>query len=168
MIILDISMPNLGGIEAARELKRLYPGIKILILTMHKCREYLYHAISEGIQGYLLKEDSHEELFEAVETIRNGGIFVTRRLSGELAGDLAQVYLGKGNPPFEPLTKREREVLKLIAEGKSNKDAAHDLCISVRTVENHRARIMRKLNYRKTADLVRYALKKGIVSEETR
>jgi len=163
MAIIDISMPNLRGIEAAREVRALYPDTKVLILTMHKNKEYLYHAISAGAQGYLLKEDSDIELFSAIETIRNGGIYVTRLLSGELAEDLSQICRGKGQILEEPLTTREREVLKLIAEGKSNSEVADLLCISTRTVENHRANLMKKLRLKKTADLVRYAIQKGIV-----
>lgn len=163
LAIVDISMPNLRGIEAAREIKMLYPHIKMLILTMHKSKEYLYHTISAGAQGYLLKEDSDVELFSAIETIRNGGIYVTHSLVGELAEDLSQIYSGKGEILREPLTTREREVLKLVAEGKSNREIADLLYISMRTVENHRANIMGKLRLKKTADLVRYAIQKGIV-----
>ncbi len=163
LVILDISMPNMRGIETAREIKILQPDIKILILTMHKNREYLYHVISAGAHGYLLKEDSEKELFSALETIRNGGIYITRHLSGEVAGDLAQVYQGRGHPVFDPLTTREREVVKLIAEGKSNREISDLFYISIRTVENHRANIMKKLNLRRTADLVRYAFQRGII-----
>ena len=163
MVIIDISMPNLRGIEAAREVRSLYPHIKVLILTMHKNKEYLYHAISAGAQGYLLKEDSDIELFSAIEMIRNGGMYVTRILAGALAEDLSQLYHGKGEILREPLTTREREVLKLIAEGRSNSTVADLLCISIRTVENHRANIMRKLKLKNTADLVRYAVHKDMV-----
>lgn len=162
LAILDISMPNLRGIEAAREIKTLHPNTKVLVLTMHKSKEYLYHSISAGARGYLLKEDSDVELLSAIETIRGGGVYVTRSLAGELAEDLSQIYSGKGEPLRQPLTTREREVLKLIAEGKSNNEIAKLLYISVRTVENHRANIMRKLKARKPADLVRYAIEKGI------
>jgi DNA-binding NarL/FixJ family response regulator len=162
MVVLDISMPNLRGIEATREIRALHPGVKILILTMHKNKEYLYHAISEGARGYLLKEDSDLELFSAIETIRKGGVYVTRLLTGELAEDMAHMYKGDKEFPKEPLTTREREILKLIAEGNSNKEIADLLFISIRTVENHRSKIMGKLNLSKTADLVRYAIQRGI------
>jgi DNA-binding NarL/FixJ family response regulator len=163
MVILDISMPNIRGIEAAHEIKSLHPQVKVLILTMHRNKEYLYHAISAGVQGYLLKEDSDVELFSAIEVIRSGGIYVTRLLVGELAEDVSHIYKGEGQLPLEPLTTREREVVKLIAEGKSSREIADLLCISIRTAENHRANIMRKLNLNKAADLVRYAIQKGIV-----
>lgn len=163
LAILDISMPNLRGIEAAREIKTLYPRIKVLILTMHKSKEYLYHSVSAGAQGYLLKEDSDTELFSAIETIRNGGVYLTRTLAGELAEDLSEMYSGKRQIPREILTTREREILKLIAEGKSNSEIADLIYISKRTVENHRANIMKKLKAKKPADLVRYAIEKGII-----
>lgn len=165
MVILDISMPNLRGIEATKEIKTTNSEVKVLILTMHNDKEYLYHAISAGADGYLLKEDADTELFSAIETIRHGGNYISPLLLVELADDLAQTYHGaKFKAPFEPLTTREREVLKLIAEGRSSKEVANLLFISVRTVQHHRANIMRKLNIRKTADLVKYAIRKGYVS----
>ena len=164
IVFLDISMPNIRGIEVTREIKSLHPDVKVLILTMHRKKEYLYHAISAGAKGYLLKEDSDVELFSAIDTIRKGGFYVTRLLAGELAEDISHLYKGDARLPSEPLTTREREVLKLIAEGKSNREIANLLYISIRTVENHRANIMRKLNLSKTADMVRYAIEKGYIS----
>lgn len=165
MVILDISMPHLRGIEAVEEIKSICPKVKILILTMHKSKEYLYHSISAGAHGYMLKEDSDVELFSAIETIRKGGIFVSRLLTKELAEDLSHIYQGGITPTKDPLTPREREVLKMVAEGKPNKEIAHLLFISIRTVENHRANIMNKLKLKKTADLIRYALQKGYISK---
>ena len=163
LAILDISMPHLRGIEAAREIRMLYPAVKILVLTMHKSKEYLYHSISAGAHGYLLKEDSDVELLAAIETIRNDEIYVTRTLAGEMAEDLSQIYTGRTQSLRDPLTTREREILKLIAEGKSNHDIASLLYISIRTVEHHRASVIDKLKLKKTADLVRYAIDKGIL-----
>ena len=163
MALIDISMPNLRGIEAAREIKAFYPHTKVLILTMHKSKQYLYHAISAGAEGYLLKEDSDIELFSAIETIRNGGLYVPRSLSGELAQDVLRICQGKAETLGESLSIREVEVMKLIAEGKTNNEVAGFLSISPRTVENHRAHIMKKLRLRGAADLVRYAVQKGIV-----
>jgi DNA-binding NarL/FixJ family response regulator len=165
MVILDISMPNLRGIEATKEIKTTNSEVKVLILTMHNDKEYLYHAISAGADGYLLKEDADTELFSAIETIQHGGNYISPLLLVELADDLAQTYHGaRLKAPFDPLTTREREVLKLIAEGRSSKEVANLLFISVRTVQHHRANIMRKLNIKKTADLVKYAIRKGYVS----
>ena len=151
MVILDISMPNLRGTEAVHAIKMKYPAVKILILTMHK--EYMQQVLSAGADGYLLKEDADRDLFSSIENIRQGRIYLSPRLAGEL--------LGKRAPAAEPLSVREKEVLKLIAKGKSNSEIAEALFISVRTVESHRAAILKKLNVKNTADLVKYAMQKG-------
>jgi DNA-binding NarL/FixJ family response regulator len=163
MVLVDISMPNLRGIEAAREIKALYPHTKVLILTMHKSKQYLYHAISAGAHGYLLKEDSDIELLAAIETIRGGGIYVPQSLSRELTKDMLRWRLESGKTIGEGLSLRETEVMRLIAEGKTNSEIGNLLSISPRTVENHRAHVLRKLNLKGTADIVRYAMEKGIV-----
>jgi DNA-binding NarL/FixJ family response regulator len=163
MVILDISMPNLRGIEAAREIKMIYPGTKVLILTMHKNREFLYHALNVGAEGYILKEDADTELLSAIETIRQGAVYISPLLSGEV-NSLRKSVTGGGVFPIEPLTVREREVLKLIAEGKSSKDIAHLLDTSVRTVHHHRENVKKKLNVKNTAELVKYAIRKGYTS----
>jgi DNA-binding NarL/FixJ family response regulator len=164
LVILDISMPTLRGIEAVSEIKSLRPSVKILILTMHKEREYLYQSVSAGANGYLLKEDADTELFSAIETIRQGRIYISPALADESRDDWARVARGEGAIPFgDPLTTRERQVLKLIAEGKSSKEIGDLLFISARTVERHRANIMDKLGLKKTADLVKYAIQKGYV-----
>jgi DNA-binding NarL/FixJ family response regulator len=162
LVVLDISMPNLRGIEAAREIRSLYPCTKVLILTMHKNKEYLYHAIASGANGYLLKEDSDEELLLAIEMIFKGGTYVTQKLTGTMAQDLSRAISGKYPLPSNSLTRREREVLKFIVKGKTNAEIADILTISIRTVENHRANIMKKLNVKKTAELVRYAVDHGL------
>lgn len=162
LAILDISMPDIGGIAATRKIVKRYPHIPVLILTMHKNKEYLYHAISAGAKGYLLKEDSDIELFSAIDTIRNGGVYVTRLLTGEMAEDISSIHEGKRKPSVSILTIREKEILKLIAEGKLNKEIAALLYISIRTVENHRANIIKKLNINNTAELVKYAIQQGI------
>jgi len=166
MILLDISMPNLRGIEAIHEIKTLHPSVKVLILTMHNDKEYLYQAISAGAEGYLLKENADSELFSAIERIRQGRIYVSPNLSEELTEDWVRISRGGWRKPSferERLTTREREVLKLIAEGKSSKEIADLFFISVRTVERHRANLIDKLNVKKTADLVKYAIEKGYV-----
>jgi len=163
LIILDISMPNLRGLEAIHEIKRSHPDVKILVLTMHKDKEYLHQAVTAGAEGYLLKEDADGELFSAIDRVRQGRIYVSPKLSEELTTDWVKMSRGDHKLSFESekLTTREREVLKLIAEGKSSKEIGDLLFISVRTVEHHRANIMEKLNLRKTADLVKYAIQKG-------
>ncbi|UCF86473.1 MAG: response regulator transcription factor [Desulfobacteraceae bacterium] len=165
MVILDISMPNLRGLEATKEIKIISSDVKVLILTMHRDKEYVYYAISAGAEGYLLKEDADTELFTAIEKIRQGGHYISPLLSGELTHELIQASRkGQLTLPSDPLTLREREVLKLIAEGIPNKEIAEFLCISVRTVEHHRANIMEKLNIKETANLIKYAIRKGYTS----
>ena len=162
LVILDISMPNLRGIEAIREIKAVYPEAKTLILTMHKDSDYLYQGISAGADGYLLKEEADTELFSAIESIRRGGNYISACLSEVTQKDWIQMCRWKQDlPSTESLTTREKEILKLIAEGKSSKEIAELLFISFRTVERHRSNIMEKLKIKKTADLVRYALQKG-------
>jgi len=165
LIILDISMPNLRGLEAIHEVKVNHPNVKILVLTMHKDKEYLHQAVTAGAEGYLLKEDADAELFSAIDRVRQGKIYVSPKLSEELTTDWIKMTRRDDKPSFEPvrLTTREREVLKLIAEGKSSKEIGDLLFISARTVEHHRANIMEKLNLKNTADLVKYAVQKGYI-----
>lgn len=162
MAILDISMAGLQGIETTREIRKKYPRLIVLILTMHKNKAFLYHAISAGARGYLLKEDSDIELFSAIEAIRRGAIYVSRLLADELSADLSRLITGQGDPSSFPLTVRETQVLKLVAEGKTTREVAALLYISPRTVENHRARIQKKLDLSNKAELIRYAIQKGI------
>jgi DNA-binding NarL/FixJ family response regulator len=156
MVVLDMSMPKLRGLEAIGEIKLKHPGVKVLVLSMHK--EYVFQALSSGADGYLLKEDASRELFLAIDRIRQGGKYLSHSL-----GDLVAERLSDRNiePVSESLSAREREVLKLIADGKTNKEISQLLSISVRTVEGHRANIMSKLDLKNTAELVKYAIKKG-------
>lgn len=164
LVILDIAMPKIRGLEAAAEIKANFPTVKILILTMHKSGQYLHHALSAGVDGYLLKEDAPKEIFTAIETIRTGRKYISPLLSPELTDEMARAYqTGQFKILSDPLTLREREVLKLIAEGKSNKDVAEMLSISLRTVHHHRASLMQKLNIRNTAGIVRYAIEKNYI-----
>ena len=162
LAILDVSMPKISGIEVCHEIKIACPMVKILILTMHKNSEYLYHAISAGAQGYLLKEDSDEELFAAIGTIREGAMYVTKALAGVVSKDISAFFRGGERKLSNSLTARERGVLKFISEGKSNSEVAEILRISIRTVETHRANIMNKRGLRNTAELVRYAIEHGL------
>lgn len=164
LVILDLSMPNLRGMEAIPEIKRNRPDLKVLVLTMHRDQEYLNQAIAAGANGYLLKEDADKDLFFAIDVVLAGRIYVSKFLAEQSRSDW--VALRRGGDPgaaVDPLTVREREVLKLIAEGKSSKEIGTLLQISGRTVERHRANILDKLNVRSTVDLVRYAVGKGYV-----
>jgi DNA-binding NarL/FixJ family response regulator len=163
LVIMDISIPGLPGIEATKEIKKSHPGVKVLVLTMHRKKEYLNDAVSAGADGYLLKEDAARELLSAIDKIRQGGIYISPLLSGEVARlyveSRREATADKALP--EPLTPREIQILKLIAEGKSSKEMAELLFLSFRTIQNHRTKIMKKLNLRKSADLVKYAIQKG-------
>jgi DNA-binding NarL/FixJ family response regulator len=142
----------------------MQPDAKVLILTMHKEEEYLYQAISAGANGYLLKDDAEKELFTAIENIKKGKLYISPRLTDQSMQNWARLRRGENDSHVdEVLTVRQREILKLIAEGKSNREIGDLLCLSVRTVERHRANIMDKLNIRKTAELVQYALRKRYI-----
>ena len=161
LVILDISMPNLRGLEAAREIKGLYPQVKVLLLTMHKKKDFLQQGLEAGVDGFLVKEDADTELLQAVQSIRRGEKYYSPLLSSRLA-DLASHRGGK-----DPLTKREKEVAKLLAEGKSSKEIGKMLYISIYTVRRHRDNIMRKLDLKGLADLVRYAMDQGYTSDNS-
>ena len=165
MVILDISMPRLRGIEAIQEIRRIRPNARVLILTMHRDKEYLYQSLSSGAMGYLLKEDADQELFAAIGRIRQGKTYVSPYLSDQVLDDLVQAGKGEGKLSLETdtLTVRERQIVKLIAEGRSSKEIGDLLFISPRTVENHRANIMEKLRLNRVVDLVKYAVRKGYV-----
>jgi DNA-binding NarL/FixJ family response regulator len=157
LIILDISMPNLRGLEAIREIKKTYPQVKILVLTMHKKKEFLRQALRDGADGFLLKEDAGSELIRAVQTVRKGGKYLSPLLSDVLT------RLAVEEEKTEVLTMREREVLKLFAEGKRTKEIAAALYISPHTVRRHRYNIMEKLNIKNLADLVKYAISQNYI-----
>jgi len=164
-VILDISMPKLRGIEAIREIRYIHPEIRVLVLTMHKDEDFLYQAFIAGADGYLLKEDVAEELFDALDAVLNGEVYISLLLGVELKNAWIKACRGQKGPPVaDVLSAREKEVLKLVAEGESNKEIADRLCISVRTVDHHRAKLMEKLHLKGTADLIRYAITKGYVS----
>lgn len=160
LVVLDISMPHLRGLEAIREIKKLVPSTAVLMLTMHKETDYLSEALRAGASGYLLKQEADPELINAVKTIQSGRTYLSPNLS-DLVPDLLRRRHEPGGVLKEILTHREREVLKLLADGKTSKEIADLLYISLRTVQNHRANIMRKLNFKRTTDLVKYALQKG-------
>jgi two-component system, NarL family, response regulator NreC len=164
-VLMDLSMPKLRGLEAIREIKNINSEIKILVLTMHREEEYLCQAFLAGAEGYILKEDVAKELFDALDAVLAGKPFVSRLLEKEMKDAWLKIFHErKGIPTGDALSPREREILKLVAEGQSNKEIADQLCISARTVDHHRAKIMEKLNFKGTVELIKYALKKGYIS----
>lgn len=159
LIILDISMPNLRGLEAAREIKKIHPNLKILLLTMHKRKEFVRQGLAHGVNGFLLKEDADIELIRAIQTIQRGDKYFSPLLSAILA-DLAL----EKEKPSSVLTIREKEVLQMLAEGKNNRTIADLLHISRYTVRRHRSNIMKKLGFKSLAQLLKYALSRGYTS----
>ena len=163
LIILDISMPHLRGIEAIREIRKFLPLAKILMLTMHKSEQFLCASLASGADGYLLKEDSDTELLNAIERVRQGELYISPNLSREFPEDLISACRDRNQAHGEIITPRERQILQMVAEGITNRDIAIKLAISKRTVEHHRANMMKKLNIKRSADLIKYAISKGFI-----
>ena len=162
LIILDISMPELEGIEVTEEIKRDFPGIKILILTMHKSRDHLRASLAAGVDGFLLKENAYDDLIKAIRNIQQG----RRYISNLVLDKVKEIILQRSDWGKETgvLTTREMVILKLMAEGKSSREIAERLFISVPTVNRHRFNIKHKLELRSNADLIKYAIEQGYTS----
>ena len=164
LVILDISMPRLRGIEAIREIKSMNEKIRILVLTMHKDERLLRETFVAGADGYLLKENVTTELFSALESVLRGDGHISSLMNKELKGAWISLFRQqKVVMPDDNLSVREKQVLKLVAEGASNKEIADKLNISVRTVDHHRASLIEKLNLKSTAELIRYAISKAYI-----
>ena len=157
--VLDISMPVLNGIDAARGLSRSAPKTKVILLTQHEEEQYIHEALEAGVKGYVLKNQVANDLIQAIRQVCRGEFY----LSPGISRAVMEAYRNKSDKPADPLTVRERQVLQLIAEGKSTKDTASVLGISVKTAESHRMRLMQKLNIHETASLVRYAVRRGLI-----
>src|SRR5512137_698603 len=163
VIVADISMPQLNGIEAARQIKKTDKNVKIVFLTMHPDATYAANAFEAGASGFVLKHSAPSELITAIQEAMKGRTYVTPLI----AGDLIRTYQGGGSPEkelFKKISPRQKEILQLLAEGKSGKEIAAILNISARTVEFHKYRMMEQLNIKTSAELVQYALKHGIIS----
>ena len=164
---MDLSMPRTNGLEAIKDIKKGHPQVKVIALTVHKTEEYIVAALEAGADGYVLKDANHSELVMAIKTVLMG----KRYLSPSISEKVIQGYLDgrkgyKATTAYDTLTQREREILKLIAEGYKNKDVADYLYISLKTVEKHRANLMRKLDLHNAAALTAFAIEKGLVSKE--
>jgi DNA-binding NarL/FixJ family response regulator len=157
--ILDLSMPVLNGLDTARELQRISPKTKTILLTMHTEHHYILEGLRNGAKGYLMKSHAVEDLVRAIREAARGGTYI----SPEVSQAVVQAYQNKTDFPIDPLSARERQVLQLIAEGKTTKEVAGVLGISVKTAETYRTRIMEKLDLHETASLVRYAIRRGLV-----
>jgi len=166
LLLMDLSMPRMSGMDAIREIKRRYPEVKIIALTVHKTEEYLLTTLKAGADGYVLKDATHEELVMAIKNVMRGKSYLSPGVSEKvIEGYLSGRESNRSASPWETLSQREREVLKLIAEGFKNKEIAEDLCISLKTVEKHRANLMKKLDLHNAAALTVYAVQKGLVNQ---
>ncbi len=162
IVIMDIGMKNVNGIQATRQLKALVPDTKILALSMHSNEKYIAEMLRAGASGYLVKDCAYEELLNAIETIMSGRIYLSPEIAGAFVKDF--LFSGEEQIPsiFSILTPRECEVLQLISEGKTNKEIAHKLGVSVKTIDTHRQQIMSRLDIHNVAELTRYAIKMGL------
>jgi two-component system response regulator NreC len=165
LVVLDMSMPELNGLDAARQIKRLLPDIELLIFTAHEREELIGEVFEAGVRSYILKTDAGSHLVEAIRSLSQHKPYFTSKVAEVLFAKFSGDPVGErtGSQAVNHLTAREREVVRLLAEGKSNKEVADSLGISLRTAETHRARLLRKLGVSSLADLVRYAIRNGIV-----
>jgi len=164
LVLMDLSMPGMNGIEALMDIKRRNPETRVLVLTIHRTDEYIHESLRAGADGYILKDATHDELRVAIRSVLNGKSY----LSPDISGKVIHGYLGTGNAAnvgstWDTLTHREREVLKLVAEGHPNKYIAEYLCLSIKTVEKHRSNLMKKLDLHNASTLTSYAIEKGLV-----
>lgn len=164
VILMDVSMPNMNGLEAMVHLRKQVPNAKVIILTMHDSKEYIAQIVRLGARGYLLKDCSPTELVQAIKAVHGGEVYFSPTVSKVLVEEMVDGRKPLEQPVPPPLTEREREVLSLIAEGLLNKQIADRLGIGVRTIETHRERIMRKLDIHTVAGLTKYAIARGMTS----
>lgn len=166
LLILDISMPKISGIDLTEILKKRYPSMKILILTMHKSKQFLHRAISAGADGYLVKSDSDKEILLAIEKIEQGKTYISPYLADDFTEDVLQAYRDPAASPFKNLTTREKQILSLVVDGYTSKAMAAKLNLSPRTVDHHRANLLKKFDMKNSVDLVNFAIRNGYVALE--
>ena len=159
IVVIDLAMPALNGIDAVREIVKRAPRAKAILLTMFTEEHHVLEALRAGVKGCVSKSQAAEHLLQAIQDVSVGGVY----LSPHVSGAVVQAYLAKSDLPYEPLTPRERQVLQLIAEGKTTKETAAMLDVSVKTAETHRTNLMVKLDIHSTAGLVRYAIRRGLL-----
>jgi two-component system, NarL family, response regulator NreC len=166
VIIMDITMPECNGIEATRQIKRLLPEVRVLILTMHENEEYLFQTLRAGAAGYMLKEAADTDLISAIRVVSSGRFYLSPSAQSMLVSDyLQRVHTGEERDSYSALTEREREILKLVAEGYTNNQIGERLFISPKTVDTHRTHVMDKLNLHSRAELVKYAMRRGLLED---
>lgn len=163
--VLDIGMPVLNGIDATRQIVKRAPTVRVLVLSMYSDESYVTRALNVGASGYLLKDSAGKDLIRAITTVAQGGTYFSPAISRIMMDDYLRRAAAAGvTDRYDTLSDREREIFQLVAEGRSNKEVAEDLSISTATVETHRARILQKLDVHNTAELVLYAVRRGIIS----
>jgi len=162
VVLMDLAMPGIGGLEATRKIKALHPEVHILILTMQEGEEYFFKALDAGASGYLLKGASAADLVAGIRAVHTGGVALGPIVAKKLVTDYLS-HAGDAASSYDGLSPREREVLTLIAEGKTNQEIATALYLSVNTVQTHRAHIMEKLNMHNRTELIKYAIQKGLI-----
>lgn len=165
LVLMDIAMKGLNGLEATAQVKREFPEIRVIILSMYSSEEHVLQGLRAGASGYLLKDSATQELEQAVRTVMRGEIYLSPPVSKQVIGDYVQ-RVSHGPKTTEDLTHRQREILQLIAEGHSTKEIAHQLDLSVKTVETHRAQLMRRLGIYDIAGLVRCAIRMGLITPD--
>jgi DNA-binding NarL/FixJ family response regulator len=166
VVVMDISMPDLNGIEATREIRRVAPGVKVIALSMHSAKRYVMEMFRAGASGYLLKDCDFAEVAQAIRSVADGKTYVSPSVGNFVVNDLVHPEQGATAGAFSLLTQREREVLQLLAEGKTTKQIALCLHISPKTVEAHRLRVMNKLEIDNVAQLTKYAIQEGLTTAE--
>jgi DNA-binding NarL/FixJ family response regulator len=164
VVIMDISMPDLNGIDATRKIIADNADTKVLALSMHTDKQFISEMFKAGASGYLIKDSAFDELAEAIRIVREGKTYINPKVAGLLVESLVTQSSPPGQKAFSLLTEREREVLQLIAEGRSTKQIAGDLHVSTKTVESHRRQVMGKLQIRNVAELTKYAIREGLIS----
>lgn len=165
LVLIDLSMPRMNGTEAIHQIKLRNPDLKVIVMTVHKADEYVRAALDAGANGYLLKDDSHHDLLAAIRSVALGGTYLSPKICDKVVrGYLVNEPLGGVGLSSDMLTEREREVVKLVAEGYKNREIAEHLSLSIKTVEKHRANIMRKLDLHSASELTAYAIENGLVS----
>ncbi|OGS58226.1 MAG: DNA-binding response regulator [Elusimicrobia bacterium RIFOXYB2_FULL_62_6] len=164
IVIMDISMPGLNGIEASRKLAKMRKAARVIALSMHNDRKYVTEIFKAGARAYLLKDSAFEELMDAIKAVNCGRFFLSAGITSVVLGDYIKGPGGDPRSPFTILSSREREVLQLLAEGLRTKEISNKLGLSVKTVETHRKKIMEKLGIQSIAGLTRYAVKEGLIS----